>query len=200
MRYLLMLSIAVLTSVTLPAAEIDEYVHSRADGTTTIQMNDFSTQVFSRLPKGHYFWFRDGNRSYVIRDGATLTAIQRLFDEANRLDPAQEALRRDMDRVERRESEIESQVDRIEDEIDAIQDSESPLSAADRDRLRGLRQRQRALETALRTVEAELRQLERKESELDRRSEELEREAERKLVPLVEDAIRRGVAVRGDLH
>ena len=195
-----MLFVVVFVSVSLSAADIDEYVYSRGHGQTTVHINNFSVRTLNRLPEGHYFWFRDDGRSFMIRDAATLAAIDRLFEEAHKLAPEQEALRKRMRPVERRQNELENEIDRIDEEIDAIEDAETGLSAADRNRRRALRDRQRPLQEVLRTVAAELRDLEREEAQLDHRTEALEREAERKLVPMMKDAIRRGLAVTSELY
>jgi hypothetical protein len=200
MRNLPMLLVALFVSVGLSAADIDEYVYSRGGSQTTAHINNFSLQTLNRLPKGHYFWFRDEGASFMIRDVATLAVIDRVFEEAHKLAPEEQALRKRMRPVERRQSELEDEIDRLDEEIDEIEDKEERLSAADRDRMRALRDRQRPLEDTLRSVEEQLRELEREEERLDQRTEALEREAERKLVPIMKDAIRRGVAVRSELY
>ena len=199
MRNQLMFFVGVLMSISLYAAAIPEYVYSRGHGQTTVHMNNWSVQTFNRLPKGHYFWFRDDGASFMIQDAATLAAIDRVFEEAHKLAPEEEALRNRMRPLERRQNELEDEIDRLDEEIDAIEDKEEDLSAADRDRMRALRDRQRPLQEILRKVSAELRDLEREEEQLDQRTEALEREAEQKLVPIMKDAIRRGVAVRTEL-
>lgn len=129
----------------------------------------------------HFLWVERDGAQYVIRDSATLEAIDHLFDEARAYDPDLERLREKMRPLERRES-------RLEKEADAISDDDN-RSARDRARLRDLQRE-------LRDIELQLRDYEREEERLDARHDRLEEEAERKMMPIIEDAIRRGIARR----
>jgi len=128
-----------------------------------------------------FLWVKRNGVRYVIRDGRTVDEVARLFEDDRVLEPEMNRLHARMRPIERRETELEHQIDAITDDDHA--------SAADRARLRDL-------ERELRDVEAQLRVLEREEEDLDRKQDAAERDAERRMVPLVDEAIRRGVAKR----
>jgi hypothetical protein len=176
-------------------AELKEYVYSRGDGSRSLRLSGhFSIRDLDKLPEGRYFWFRHNGLSLVIHDAATLQSIDRLFAESERMDPEFKALRSRMRPVESRERDLERRIDRIDEEIDSLEDDDE-ISPRDEQERRDLRSKRAAIRSELREIAAELRVLEREEAELDRRRDALEAQAEKKLVPLVEDAIRRGVAV-----
>ena len=196
MRNLVMVLIAASLSVDLLAADIESYVYSLGGSRRTVHMKaNVSIRELKKLPQGHYFWFHRGGEGFMIRDAATLAVIDKIFAEGEKLRPEYDVLRKRMRPIEIREGELDRAVDRIDEEIDTIEDTEERLSSADREKIRELRDRRRLLQDKLRQVAAELRVLEREEVELDRRSDALEKEAERKLVPVIDDAVRRGVAV-----
>jgi len=91
-------------------------------------------------------------------------------------------VRRELRPLERRESELDSQIDALTDRDDG-----PPLTAAEEDRLRDLRREMEG-------VQRDLRALERQEDEIDRKRDALEAEAERRMMPILDDAVRSGVA------
>lgn len=129
----------------------------------------------------HFLWVKHDGVGYVIRDAATLAEIDHLFDAARAYSPELEQLRKKMRPLEKRQ-------DRLEREADAISDDDY-ASQHDRERLRDLQRE-------LRDIERQLSQYEREEERLDARKDRLEEEAEERMTPIVEDAIRRGIARR----
>ena len=129
-----------------------------------------------------FLWFRDHGKEYVIRDKVMLQRIDRLFDAARAFDPEAERIERDLRPLERRESELDRQIDALTD-----RDEGPELTAAEERDLEGLRGDMRALGP-------KLRDLERQEEEIDRKRDNAEHDAERRMVPILEEAVRTGVA------
>lgn len=158
----------------------DPYVIMHDSNTITTSNIDIERALTIKGRYGSRFlWTRFEGRGYVIRDAATLAAIDALFEPSRALGPEQERLRTKMRPLEKRE-------ERLDGEADAISDGED-RTARDEYRLRDLRRE-------LRDVERELRVLERQEEELDRKQERLDREAERAMKPIIREAIRKGTA------
>ena len=112
-----------------------------------------------------------GKFLWVRREGRTwLIEDPDWVDRATAFFARERSLAPEQAAVSREETELDREEERLEDRRDD----------ASRPRLEQVRQRQA--------------EVSRREAELDRREEELEREAESKLWPLVDDAIRRGVA------
>jgi prefoldin subunit 5 len=132
----------------------------------------------------HFIWFQRHGEGYVIRDAATLDQIDHLFDAQRALDPDAERLRDRLRPLEKRES-------KLDHEIDALEDGDEKLTSDDRQRLRDLQRE-------MRDVEAQLRVLEREEEAIDRKRDAREADAERRMVPILDEAIRSGVAKRAD--
>jgi len=130
----------------------------------------------------HFLWVKRDGVGYVIRDAATLDAIDRLFEPSRAFSPELERLRAKMRPLEKREN-------RLDKEIDAIEDMDEGVTQSDRARLRDLKHE-------MRDVQVRLREYEREEESLDRRQDRLEQEAEERMIPLVDEAIRKGVAKR----
>jgi cell division protein FtsB len=129
----------------------------------------------------HFLWVREKGVEYVIRDEATLDRIEHLFDSANALSPETQRLHERMRPLEDRERRLEREADAISDDDDR--------SPRDEDHLR-------VLERQLRDVESQLRDLEREQEALEAKHDRLEDEAERKMMPIIEEAIRSGLARR----
>jgi hypothetical protein len=129
----------------------------------------------------HFLWVRDHGVEYVIRDEATLDRVEHLFDSAHALSPDVERLHERMRPVEKREERLDSEIDAISDD-----DERTPRDE----------ERRRDLERQLRDVESKLRDLEREEEALDAKQDRLEEDAERKMMPIIDEAIRTGVAKR----
>jgi len=132
-----------------------------------------------------FIWFQRHGKGYVVRDAATLDQIDHLFDAQRAFDPEAERIRDRMRPIERRESKLDHEIDAIEDADD------EKLTSDDRQRLRDLQRE-------MRDVQAQLRALEREEEDIDRKRDAREAEAERRMVPILDDAIRSGVAKRAD--
>jgi hypothetical protein len=142
----------------------DAYIISTGDNTTFSTNVDVLQAVRKRIP-ARSIWVRRGGREYLIVDETLLLRAVALFEPEMALGPEQEAIGREEEKLDR--------------EIDALEDAPR-LTTAEKRRLSELRARQRVVEQ--------------QEKELDEREEALDREAERQLWPLVDTAIRAGLA------
>ena len=115
---------------------------------------------------GDYLWIRREGQDYLLRDAILLDRVRALFEPQRSLSPQQDAVGRE-----------QAALDREEDALDDESNDD-----ATRARLAAIHSKQELVS--------------RREAELDRREEELERQAERALWPLVDDAIRQGIAKR----
>jgi prefoldin subunit 5 len=130
-----------------------------------------------------FMWFKKDGREYLIRDARTLDRLEGLFERERAYKPEAKRVRRELRPLERRESELDPEIDALTDR----DDHDHPLTAAEEDRLRDLRRE-------METVHSRMRVLEQQEEEIDRKRDELEAEAERAMMPILEEAIRSGVA------
>lgn len=131
---------------------------------------------------GDFLWFQKDGRRYLIRDAATLERIEAPFDRARERKPESKQLKSETRTLERRESRLDREIDALTD-----RDGRPPLTASEEDHLRDLR-------SEMRSIEQRLRELERQEDEIDRERDALEAEAERAMGPILDEAIRTGVA------
>ena len=129
----------------------------------------------------HFLWVKRDGRAYVIRDQATLEAVGALFAGSRAFSPELRRLHEKLRPLEAHERELDREADAISDD--------DQRNACDEVRLRDLQRE-------LRDVESRLRDLEREEEALERRQDRREAEAEEAMVPIVDDAIRRGIAKR----
>ncbi|HEV7923462.1 MAG TPA: hypothetical protein VGR02_21980 [Thermoanaerobaculia bacterium] len=125
----------------------------------------------------NFIWFRLGGTEYLTRDAVTLGAIDRLWEPYRASDPEYDQLMARLRPLEKKETALDR-------EHDALEDQEEH---ADRTRLHDL-------ERQLKDVQRQLRALEDEERRLDNERDAIERDVERRMVPLLEDAVRRGVA------
>ena len=129
-----------------------------------------------------FMWFKKDGREYLIRDAATLDRIQGLFEPARAYKPEAKRVRHELRPLERRESELDREIDALTD-----RDEGPPLTAAEEDRLRDLRREMEGVQRGMRA-------LERQEEEIDRKRDALEEDAERRMMPILDEAVRSGVA------
>ena len=150
----------------------DKYVYMYGDGNTVMSggANVEDLLVLHHHLSGEFLWVRRGGKSYVIRDSELLDRVQALFVPVRALAPEERA-------VEREESELDHQIDELED-------LERPLTSDEERRLDKLRPRRG--------------EVHRREHELDKREDELNCQAEAKMWPIVEEAIRSGMAQRAN--
>jgi hypothetical protein len=149
-------------------------------GSTNVMMTGGNVKLPAALATrseygGEFLWFRTRDGAYLIRDARMLERIDHLFDGARALDPDVERVRVKLQPLEKRESELDREIDALDED--------------GRDK-----ERARDLERDMRDVEAQLRVLEREEEEVDRRRDAREAEAERRMFPILADAIHSGVA------
>ncbi|HEX3071561.1 MAG TPA: hypothetical protein VHX14_23555 [Thermoanaerobaculia bacterium] len=129
-----------------------------------------------------FMWFKKDGREYLIRDAATLDRLDGLFEPGRKYKPEAKRVKQELRPLERRESELDRRIDALTD-----RDEGPRLTTADENRLRDLRRE-------LASVQHDMRELERQEEEIDRKRDALEADAERRMLPTLEEAIRRGVA------
>jgi seryl-tRNA synthetase len=129
-----------------------------------------------------FIWFRSHGSEFLIRDAATLDRIDHLFDPRRALKSDAKRIKHELRPLERRESELDDEIDELTDRDDGPE-----LTATEQHRLDSLRQEMRELRPRLHA-------LERQEEDIDQKMDEREKEAEEKMVPILEDAVRSGIA------
>jgi hypothetical protein len=159
------------------------YVFVAGDSNNMMSANlDLSRALQVRHAHGsHFLWFKRDGRAYTIRDQATLNRIEDLFDDVRAMDP-------DLDRLHDKMRPLDARERVLDREADAISDDDN-RSARDEAKLRDLHRQ-------LRDVELRLRNYEREEERLEHEQDRREAAAEAKMVPIVDDAIRSGIAKR----
>lgn len=140
-------------------------------GDTSLDSVRELNQTFS----GDFLWVRRGGKEFLIRDEILLDRVRALFAPQRALGPEQAT-------VAREEAALDHEEDDLDDDV-----AQAILPAHRQDCLR---------HTRLGEIHTRQEEISRRESELDRREEELDRQAEAALWPLVDDAIRDGLAVR----
>jgi hypothetical protein len=147
-------------------AQKDAYIVAAQEGVTF--SGGMSLQEWKAIRQaypGKVLWVRRNGRDYLIRDETTILRAHALFAEDLQQSPERQA-------VGREQSKLDKEADRLEDK----------------------NRRTAAEDRRLDELHARLRVLAQREKELDDRQEALEREAERALWPLVDSAIRAGLA------
>jgi bla regulator protein blaR1 len=181
MRKLALLAVLALLAPALLAGSSLSYVWVRHDR-QNISMShldlDRALQLRDRLG-ANFIWFRLGGVEYVARDAATLEAIDRLWEPYRASDPEYDRLMERLHPLEKKEAALDR-------EHDALEEQEEH---ADRARLR-------ELERQLEVVQRQLRVLEDEERRMDEKREAIERDVERRMVPVLEEAVRKGTARR----
>jgi hypothetical protein len=142
----------------------DAYVISTGDNHTFNASIPELVTIQKRIP-AKSIWVRRSGREYVIVDETMQRRALALFEPEMALRPEQDA-------VGSEERKLDHEIDRLEDKGD--------LTAAEERRLSELHARMKVVA--------------RRERALDEKEEELEREAERQLWPLLDEAIRDGLA------
>lgn len=132
--------------------------------------------------KGDFLWFKKDGHRYLIRDAATLERIEAPFERARSYKPEAKRIKWELRSLERREEELDREIDRLTD-----RDEGPRLTADEKDRLRDLRREMDSLHSRMGP-------LEREEEEIDRKRDEIEAEAERAMVPILDEAIKTGIA------
>ena len=161
----LLIVIAALTMLA-SSGHKDAYIVSVGDGVTF--NTGTSLDEFLALRKRvscKCIWVRRAGHEYIIRDETTVLRAEALFAPEAAFGPQQAAISRE-----------EAQLDR---EADRLEDMETRTAAQDR---------------RLEELHARLRVVAQREKEIDDKQEELERAAERAFWPLVDTAIRAGLA------
>jgi chromosome segregation ATPase len=185
MRRLPLFLIALAIAVTAAASpRRDGYVFVPHSGNMISSNMDLDHALAIRHRfESRFLWIRHEGREYLIRDAATLDEIERLFEPSNIGRPELARLHEKIRPLEHRESQLDREADAISDDDDRTERDEARL---------------RDLHVQLRDVEAQLRVLERQQEEIEAKQDRAEEEAERKMIPVVERAIRSGAAKRPD--
>lgn len=179
------LAVALLVVCCLPVFADDVlYVFSRS-GQTRIHAGDMDLKSALALKdrwSGDFLWTRQGEREYLITDSTVLREASGLFARADALEPEYSAVRAKLRPLEKREAQLEREKDRLEDREDDLTRAEE--------------RRHDELAEQLRAIAEQIERLEREEERLDLRQDALEGEAERALGPVINRAIRSGIARR----
>lgn len=155
------------------------WVHNDRQTMSTHHMNlDRALELRDRLGK-NFVWFRLRGAEYVVRDAATMDALDRLWEPFRATDP-------EYDRLMARLRPLEKKENALDREHDALEEQEEHADSA----------RLNDLERQLKDVQRQLRVLEDEERRLDDKRDAIERDVERRIVPLLEEAVRKGVAKR----
>jgi len=145
-----------------------------------------SLENFERISKkysGDFIWVQKNGREWVIRDEAVLAEANAAFREVDEFEPTLREAERKLQPFETQMEELEKRMDAISDRFD----DESLSDAARTDleaKLREVEEQVQALESRMRGLEEAL---DRAEEVMDEREEK----AERKLLKIIESAIRR---------
>jgi hypothetical protein len=145
------------------------YAYSTRAGTISLSGSANLEQFIhaqKRFAGADFLWTRLKGREYLIRDAQTLDRVRALFAPLRALEP-------EMDRINDEEGDLDEQVDAIHDGPEAKRD-----------------------EARLQKLEQRLEVIRRRQRELERMEAEIECAAEKKLIPLIEEAIREGRAKR----
>ncbi|HKO58326.1 MAG TPA: hypothetical protein VJ276_20850 [Thermoanaerobaculia bacterium] len=181
MRKLALLAVLALALPLFAAEPRLSYVWVHHDRNTISTSNmdlDRALEIRDRLG-AEFIWFRLRGAEYVVRDAATLAALDRLWEPMRMSDPEYDRMQKRLRPLEKKEADLDRMHDALEDQEEH----------ADQARLR-------ELEDRLREVQRELRELEKEERRLDEKRDAIERDVERKMIPLLEEAVRKGVAKR----
>jgi len=162
----LLLLAAVLLALVAAKSRSDAYIIKIDDHTTISGADVDSIVAVAEEFRGPVFSARRNGREYLVRDETFLLRVRALFAPQLALAPEQTAIGRE-------EAALDREEERLED---------APRTAANERRLDEVRAKQRALA--------------KREKALDEREEQIERAAERALWPMVDDAIRTGMAKR----
>jgi hypothetical protein len=175
------LALLVLLALPLFAGDRFSYVWVHNDRQNISMHNmDLDRGIELRDQLGNNFiWFRLRGAGYVTRDAATLAALDRLWDAYRATDPEFDALQERLRPLEKRENALDHEYDKLAD-----RDDDEHVDTA----------RMRELERQLKEVQRQLRVLEAEEERLDAKRDAIERDVERKMIPLLEEAVRKGVA------
>lgn len=174
--------LAILSAGPAAAAIPISYVYARDGQARVIPTGAFSLDALQTLIdrwQGEYLWARVEGREYLIRDGATLLSVARVFAPIEELTPRHQELARQIRPLETRAERIKQQID----ELTAVGEPEVDV-------------RLRELQRELRSLQSEIRRVLSEEEQLDKKQDELQKEAERRLQEIVGRAIERGLARR----
>jgi hypothetical protein len=167
MRRLVLLLLAIVSGISMLAADSFSYIYKR-DGLTHIRNggSDIESMVArSKRWPGEYVWLQRNGRQYLIRDAAVLAEVRNAFAELHAYEPRLRAAEERLRPVERKMETVERRMDRIGDRLSDDEDLDSATRAD--------------LERQLRQVELELKELERSYIPAERETERMEREHDR---------------------
>jgi hypothetical protein len=189
----------------------DKYVLSAGEMNVVNGDGDTDMEEMRRAYGRHFFWFRHDRQAYVVRDSASLQTLIDLYRPQSDLGREQGALGRKQGALGRRQGDLGRRQGELGREQARLGVEEARLAMRFHDdddpsiqsRRRELERRQRELSRKQDDLGQQQSELGREQSRLgeeqsrlgDRQSE-LARDIERKLQPMLDELIRKGVAQR----
>lgn len=168
------------------------YIYKRGEGLYTRISGSAIDRIGAVAKKygNEFVWVRVGGRNYVIRDAATLAEVRNAFREVEAMEPS-------LHEAEKRMKPFEKQMEDVEERLDSLGDrlDDDSLSDSARD---AIEQKMHAAEKDMHAIEKQMEGVERELERIEKESEKREAVAEDRFEAIVERAIERGVAERGD--
>lgn len=187
----------------------DKYVLSAGDMNVVNGDGDTDMSDMRRAYGRHFFWFRHDGQAYVVRDAAALDTLTDLYRPQSDLGREQGALGRKQGALGRRQGDLGRRQGELGREQARLGIEEARLAMRFHDdddpsiqsRRRELERRQRELSRKQDDLGQQQSELGREQSRLGEeqsrlgdRQTALSREIERKLQPMLDDLIRKGIA------
>jgi bla regulator protein BlaR1 len=189
--------------------EGDSYVLSYGDMNVVNVNGDTDFRELRHAYGRQFFWFRHDGRAYVVRDAATIQRLIDLYRPQNELGREQGELGRKQGELGRKQGELgrrQGELGREQGHLGVEQarmsrfDDDDPSSFSRRRDLerreRELSRRQDDLGREQDALGREQSKLGEEQSRLGERQSALSREIERKIKPMLDEMIRKGIAER----
>jgi hypothetical protein len=189
----------------------NKYVLSAGDMNVVNGDGDTDMDDMRRAYGRHFFWFRHDGRAYVVRDSASLQTLVDLYRPQSDLGREQGALGRKQGALGRRQGDLGRRQGELGREQARLGVEEARLAMrfhddddpATQSRRRELERRQRELSRKQDDLGQQQSELGREQSRLGKqqsrlgdRQSALSRDIEHKLLPMLDDMIRKGIAER----
>jgi bla regulator protein BlaR1 len=187
----------------------NKYVLCAGDMNVVNGDGDTDYRELRRTYGRQFFWFRHDGRAYVVRDAATIQRLVELYRPQSELGREQGELGRKQGALGRKQGELGRKQGELGREQGRLGVEEARMSRFDDDdpstisRRRELERRERELSRQQEdlgrdqgALGREQSKLGEEQSRLGERQSELSREIERKLTPMLDEMIRKGVAER----
>ena len=177
-----------------------EWAISDGSHQTMVATNRDGHSAIRRLEReldGPFIWLRQDGHEYVITDPATIEKFRAMFDDLAEIDDLELDLEIDVEEIEALVEEeletkmkrLEARMEEIEDEIDrgsfaALAEIGDVVAEIDLERI----------EEIARIAEVTARQVELRAGDIEAWAHDLETRIDEEAIPLLEDAIRDGIA------